>query len=72
MNGRVKVAEQTYTFAEVCRILHLPTARARVLKQTGELPGPDVVVPGGGLKAERWTASRVGSVLAKWSPSTAA
>jgi hypothetical protein len=61
-----KLAEQTYTFAEVCRLLHLPAKRARELELRGELAGADVVVPGGGRKAERWTASRVGEILCNW------
>ena len=62
-----RLAEQTYTFAEVCRLLHLPPKRARELQQRGELVGADVVIPGGGRKAERWTASRVGEILGNWS-----
>lgn len=68
---KLKVAEQTYTFAELCRILHLPAKRGRELRAAGELPGPDLIVPGGGKKAERWTASRVGFVQAKWNPHAA-
>ena len=72
MNGaRIKVAEQTYSFAELCRILHLPRKRANELRAIGELPGPDVVIPGGGHKGERWTASRIGFVQAKWNPNAA-
>lgn len=67
----MKVAEQTYTFAELCRLLHLPPKRARELRAAGELPGPDVMVPGGGHKSERWTATRVGFVQARWSPHAA-
>jgi hypothetical protein len=66
---RRKVAEQTYTFAELCRLLHIPFDRARILRATGELLGPDVIVPGGGRKAERWTATRIALIQAKWSPS---
>lgn len=63
----VRVAEQTYSLADVCRLLGLPAKRARELMATGEMLGPDVVVPGAGHKAERWTASRVGCIQAKWS-----
>jgi hypothetical protein len=63
-----KVAEQTYTFAEVCRLLHLPPARARALQAIGELLGPDMIVPGGGRKNQRWTASQIALIQARWSP----
>lgn len=68
MTTRTKIAEQTYTFAEVCRILHVPTDRARQLQAVGELLGPDIIVPGGGHKAERWTATRIALIQARWSP----
>jgi len=64
---RSKVAEQTYTFTEVCKLLHVPPTRARELQATGELLGPDIVVPGGGRKGERWTATRVAMIQHKWS-----
>lgn len=70
MSTRTKVAEQTYTFAELCRILHVPPDRARELQGAGELLGPDVVVPGGGKKAERWTATRIALIQANWSPTS--
>lgn len=65
--SRSKLAEQTYTFAEVCRLLHIPPARARALQASGELLGADLVIPGGGRKGERWTASRIAVIQAKWS-----
>ena len=64
---RSKCAEQTYTFAEVCRLLHLPGPRARELQARGELLSADIIVPGGGHKAERWSASRVMMIQTKWS-----
>ena len=67
MTTRTKFAEQTYTFAEVCRLLHLPGSRARELQAQGELLSADIIVPGGGRKAERWSASRVMLIQAKWS-----
>ena len=36
MPPRVHVAEQTYTFSELCRLLHLPPYRVRALQATGE------------------------------------
>jgi len=63
-----KLAEQTYTLSELCRLMHLPIERARELQQSGELLGPDIVVPGGGRKGERWTASRIAMIQARWSP----
>jgi hypothetical protein len=69
--SRSKLAEQTYTFTEVCRLLHVPPARARALQTAGELLGADVMVPGGGRKGERWTASRIAVIQAKWSTLTA-
>lgn len=64
---RSKVAQQTYTFSELCRLLHVPPTRARELQATGELLGPDIIVPGGGRKGERWSATRIALIQAKWS-----
>lgn len=71
MATAIKVAEQTYTFTDVCRLMHLPAPRARELQAKGELLGPDVIVPGGGRKGERWTASRVSMIQTNWSPHAA-
>jgi hypothetical protein len=56
----------TYTFAGVCRQLHLSSRQARALRAAGALLGPDVVVPGGGKKNELWTDGRIRLILENW------
>lgn len=64
MKDRLPV--EMYTQAELQRILKLPRRRLRSLIAGGELLGPDVLVPGGGHKAARWTASRVAEIQRAW------
>jgi hypothetical protein len=60
-------AEQLYTFADLVRLLKVDKKRLRMMRQTGEIPGPDVMIPGGGHKAARWTAARVQEIHRRWS-----
>lgn len=62
-----RAAEQLYTFADLVRLLKVGGARLRAMRDSGELLGPDVVVPGGGHKAARWSASRVQEIQRGWS-----
>lgn len=64
---KFKAADETYTLADLVRMLKVPAKRLKKLQESGDLLGPDVIIPGGGHKGQRWTASRVNVVLAKWS-----
>lgn len=64
MNART--VEQTYTAAEVGRLLHLPPRRVSALIEAREIPAPALQIPGGGHKGRRWLASQLGEVFARW------
>ncbi len=64
---RAKEAEQLYTFADLSRLLKVGEDRLRAMRDQGEILGPDIVVPGGGHKAQRWSASRVQEIQRAWS-----
>lgn len=64
MNARE--AEQTYTLAEVSRLLHVPTKRINELVAANEMPPPALQIPGGGHKGRRWLASQLQEVFARW------
>ena len=59
-------AEQLYTFADLARLLKVQEDRLRAMRERGEILGPDVIIPGGGHKAARWTASRVAEIQRAW------
>jgi hypothetical protein len=63
---RANQAEQLYTLADVARIVKVQPERLLALMRTGEMLGPDVLIPGGGAKGRRWTASRVSSIQRNW------
>lgn len=65
-------AEQLYTLADLSRLLKVPTDRLSALIQREEMLGPDVLIPGGGRKAARWSATRVQQIKASWSHPAAA
>lgn len=67
-SARPKVADQTYRVSDVARLLQIPLARLRQLQAAGEFPGPDLVLPGGGRMAERWTASRIAEGYRRFDP----
>ena len=62
----MREAEQLYTFADLVRLLKVGETRLRAMREAGELLGPDVLIPGGGHKAARWSASRVAQIQAGW------
>lgn len=61
-----KQAEQLYTLTDLSRLLKVPTDRIHALVDQNEMLGPDVLVPGGGHKGARWSASRVASIQRAW------
>lgn len=61
-----RMAEQTYTAAEVGRLLHLPPRRVTALIESREIPAPALQIPGGGHKGRRWLASQLQEVFARW------
>lgn len=69
---RQSVAQQLYTLSDVCRLLKVARDRARELVASGEMLGPDVLVPGGGHKAARWSAARVEQIQLAWRHPSAA
>lgn len=65
-NSTTAQAQQLYTLADVARLLKVQDKRLRELMARGEMAGPDVLVPGGGRKAARWSASRLNELCAAW------
>lgn len=63
---RATQAEQLYTFADLVRLLKVRDVRLREMRQTGALLGPDIMVPGGGHKSARWSASRIAEIQRGW------
>lgn len=66
MSHKVHLAEQLYTFADLVRLLKVEESRLRRMRDRGEILGPDHIVPGGGHKAARWSASRVAAIQRGW------
>lgn len=66
-SSRFKTADETYTLADLVRMLKVPAKRLKKLQESGDLLGPDVIIPGGGHKGQRWTASRLNVIMARWS-----
>lgn len=62
----VHVAEQLYTFTDLTRLLKVPPKRLREMQHSGEALTADILVPGGGHKAQRWSASRVEAIKENW------
>lgn len=58
---------QLYTWADLVRLLKVGEKRLRQMRNSGELVGPDVIIPGGGHKAQRWSAARVKEIHRRWS-----
>jgi hypothetical protein len=66
MSQNLKLAEQLYTFADLVRLLKVGEDRLRAMRDTNQLLPPDVMIPGGGPKAARWSASRVSEIQRGW------
>lgn len=66
MKAAVQVAPQTYTLADVARLLRIQPERVSRLVEDGLFPAPSIYIPGGGLKGRRWTAPMIEQGLAKW------
>jgi hypothetical protein len=61
-----RLAEQTYTQADVARLLRIQSKRVAALLAEGKIPAPAVLVPGGGHKGRRWLASQLAEIMARW------
>lgn len=66
MNARTHTADQLYTFADLVRIFKIGEDRLRHMRETGQLLAPDHMIPGGGHKGARWSASRVQEIQRRW------
>ena len=64
--AKLRLADQLYTQADLERILKVPRERLLALMAEGKMPGPAVLVPGGGHKGRRWTASQIAEIFARW------
>jgi len=61
-----RTAEQLYTFTDLVRLFKVGEDRLRRMKEEGALLPPDHLVPGGGHKGQRWSASRVEEIQRSW------
>ncbi len=59
-------AEQLYSLAEVARLLGVQPERLAALAMVGQFPAAAVIVPGGGHKGRRWSASQLHDLLRAW------
>ena len=57
---------QLYTFADLVRLLKVNRGRLRAMRDAGQIPGPDIIIPGAGHKGARWSAARVSQLQAAW------
>lgn len=70
MKSAVKVAEQTYTLADVARLLRIQPERVSALVEERQFPPAQIYIPGGGQKGRRWLASQLDEALARWDVTT--
>lgn len=63
---KAREAEQLYNLAEVSRLVGVPRPRLSALAMEGKFPPAAVVVPGGGHKGRRWTASQLAALVQAW------
>ena len=61
-----RLAEQTYTAADLARLLHVPARRVAQLVAAREIPAPALQIPGGGHKGRRWLARQIEEIYARW------
>lgn len=69
---KVREAEQFYNLEQVGRIVGLQPERLSALAMEGKFPAAAVVVPGGGHKGRRWTASQLAALVQAWANPLAA
>lgn len=63
---KIKTVDALYTLADLERMLKVPRKRLAQMVDSGELLGPDIIVPGGGHKGRRWSASRLNVIFGLW------
>ena len=63
---RIECAPQLYSLADLARLFKLQPRRLREMERTGEFPPAGIIIPGAGHKAQRWTATTINEVLARW------
>jgi hypothetical protein len=63
---KVREAEQFYSLAQVSRIVGVQPERLSSLAMEGKFPAAAVIVPGGGHKGRRWTASQLAALVQLW------
>lgn len=64
--SRAVVAEELYTFADLCRLLKIGRTAASERLADGVLLSHDHVIPGAGAKGRRWSATRVREIQERW------
>lgn len=64
--SRAVVAEELYTFAELCQLLKIGRTAATERLADGVLLAHDHVIPGAGAKGRRWSATRVREIQERW------
>ena len=69
---KVREAEQFYSLAQVSRVVGVQPERLSALAMEGKFPAAAVVVPGGGHKGRRWTASQLAALVQAWANPLAA
>lgn len=69
---KIREAEQFYSLAQVSRIVGVQPERLSALAMEGKFPAAAVVVPGGGHKGRRWTASQLAALVQSWANPLAA
>jgi len=69
---KVREAEQFYSLAQVSRVVGVQPERLSALAMEGKFPAAAVIVPGGGHKGRRWTASQLAALVSEWANPLAA
>jgi pimeloyl-ACP methyl ester carboxylesterase len=69
---RIECAPQLYSLADLARLLKLQPRRLREMERTGDFPAACIIIPGAGHKAQRWSATTINEVLARWGNPSAA
>ena len=65
---RIECAQQLYSLADIARLFKLQPRRLRDLERMGEFPPANVIIPGAGHKAQRWTATLLNETVERWAP----